>query len=235
MKPGRPKIHITCRIALQVALACAVLPALLFQAGCGMAAVIGTPTSAEAKTSAEYNLTAQKGSKILILVDQPVSLNAPPNLRYFVTDTISKLLQQRAKIPPALLIDYDKLAEFRSGTSDFSLLSPEQIGSALGADLVLQVVISDYKVHEVAEAGCYSGSLDAQAALFKVASGEKLWPALEQAKIVQAGFESERRGSDAAAVRLAVAAAHCVTRYLYDCPKNQFKISDERTATGWEK
>jgi hypothetical protein len=49
------------------------------------------------------------------------------------------------------------------------------------------------------------------------------------------GFESERNGRDAAAVRLAVAAAHCVSRYLYDCPKNQFKIADEVTDIGWEK
>jgi len=238
MKPRQPKIGITTRLKWLAILACAGLPLSFYQAGCqvtGMAAVLGSPTESETKNSAEFNLAQHKGEKILVLVDQPVSLNAHPNFRYLATDTINKMLQQHNKIPPALLIDYDNLAEFRSSTSDFSLLTPEQVGSALGADLVLQVIISDYKVREVAEAGGYSGSLDAQAALFKVATGEKLWPTLEQTKIVQVGFESERRGPDATAVRLAVAAGHCITRYLYDCPKNLFRISDERTAEGWEK
>ncbi len=235
MKSRQPKTIITPRLVWLVLLACAALPIFLFQAGCGIASVLGTPTSAETKAPAEYDLAAQKGSKILVLIDQPVSLNTHPNLRYFVTDIISKLLQQRVKIPPELLIDYDNLAEFRSNVSDFSLLSPEQVGSALGADLVLLVIINDCQVREVTEAGYYSGSLDAQAALFKVTTGEKLWPMSEQAKIVQVGFEAERRGSDAAAVRLAVAAAHCITRHLYDCPKNQFRVSDERAAVGWEK
>ncbi len=238
MKPRQQKIVITNRIVWLVLLACAGLPVLFFQAGCqlaGMAAVLGSPTDSETKSSAEYNLALHKGQKILVLVDQPAHLNAHPNLRYFATDTINRMLQKWDKIKPSLLIDYDKLAEYRSSTSDFSLLAPEQVGSALGADLVLFVIINDYQVHEVAQAGYYCGSLDAQAALFKVATGEKLWPTLEQVKIVQVGFEAERRGPDAAAIRLAVAAAHCITRYLYDCPKNQFRISDERTAAGWEK
>jgi hypothetical protein len=235
MKPRQPKIVITTRLTWLAILACAGLPLSFYQAGCQMAAVLGSPTESEVKSSAEYNLAQHKGEKILVLVDQPVSLNAHPNFRYLATDTINSMLQQRNKIPPALLIDYDKLAEFRSSTSDFQLRTPEQVGSALGADLVLLVIINDYQVREMAEAGYYTASLDTQAALFKVATGEKLWPALEQTKIVQVGFESERRGPDAAAVRLAVAAAHCVTRYLYDCPKNQFRISDERTTAGWEK
>jgi hypothetical protein len=238
MKPRQQKIVITTRIVWLVLLACAGLLVLCFQAGCqfvGMAAVLGSPTESEIKSYAEYNLAQHKGQKVLVLVDQSAHLNAHPNFRYLITDTINRMLQKRDKIKPSLLIDYDKLAEFHSSTSDFSLLSPEQVGSALGADLVLLVIISDYQIHEVAEAGYYSGSLDAQASLFKVATGEKLWPTLEQVKIVQVGFEAERKGPDAAAVRLAVAAGHCITRYLYDCPKNQFKISDERTATGWEK
>jgi hypothetical protein len=216
-------------------LACAMLSVLLFQAGCGMAAVLGTPTSAETKSSSEYNLAQQNGQKILVLVDAPSYLNAHPNLRFFLTDTISKMLQQKAKIQSLLLIDYDTLAEFRSDTSDFSLLAPEQVGSALGADLVLLVAVGNYQVSQISDTGYLNASLDAQASLIKVATGEKLWPSLEPTKIVHVGFESERRGPDAAAVRLAAAAAHCVTRYLYDCPKNQFKISEEMTNLGWEK
>jgi hypothetical protein len=33
--------------------------------------------------------------------------------------------------------------------------------------------------------------------------------------------------------RLTAASAHCLVRYLYDCPKNEFKIADERGTIGW--
>jgi hypothetical protein len=235
MKLRRQKNVITIRF-IATALVCAVIPVLCLQAGCdpGIVAVLGTPTSAESTIPAEYDLTQQKDKKILVLVDQPSYLSAHANLRYFLTDTTNKLLQQRAKIQPEFLIDYDKLAEFRSSTPDFSLLTPEKVGSALGADLVLLIVINDCRLSAMDETKYINGGLDAEAQLIDASSGEKLWPAQEQAKAIKVGFESERRGPDAAAVRLAVAAAHCATRYLYNCPKNQFKISDEITDVGWE-
>jgi hypothetical protein len=217
-------------------LTCATVPVLLLQTGChpGMLAVISTPTSAEAKTSAEYNLTAEKDKKILVFVDQPHSLKTQANMRFLLTDTVNKMLEKRAKVPAEMLVDYETLADFRSSVTDFSLLSPENVGISLGADFVLLMVITDCKISEVSQTGYVNGSLDVQAELIKTASGEKVWPQLERARVVRVGFESKRLGPDAAAVRLALAAAHCVMRYLYDCPKNQFKISDEIRDIGWE-
>jgi hypothetical protein len=217
--------------------ACLFVSTLFLQTGCqpGIIAVLGTPTSAEAKNPAEYDLTAEKGKKILILVDQPSSLNAQTNMRFLLTNTTVNMLKQRAKVPPEALIDYDKLADFRANTPDFSLLAPEKIGADLGADLVLLITVNDFKISDVSKSGYANGSLIVAAELISTATGQRLWPQIEQARIVRVGFESERLGQDAAAVRLAVAAAHCVTRHLFNCPKNQFKISDEITGIGWEK
>jgi len=237
VKPKKAKSGITIRSFWPAILVCAGLPMILFYAGCnavGMASVLSSPTSSEAKSSAQYNLTGDKGQKILVLVDQPASFSAYANLRFYLTDTIIKMLQVKAEIKPSLFIDYKTLADFRAGTPDFYMLSPAQVGEKLGADLVLAVTIIDCRITDIGEAG-YNGSLDANAALYKVATGEKLWPTIEQSQLVQVGCESERRGQDAACVRMAAAAAHCITRYLYDCPKAGFKISDERTVSGWEK
>ncbi len=237
MKPKKAKSGITIRSFWPAILVYAGLPVLLFCAGCqfvGMVGVLGTPTQSETKSSAQYNLTKDKDQKILVLVDQPASFSAYANLRFYLTDTIIKMLQVKAEIEPSLFIDYKTLADLRAGTPDFYMLSPAQVGEKLGADLVLAVTIVDCRITDIGEAG-YNGSLDANAALYKVATGEKLWPTIEQSQRVEVGCESERRGRDAAVVRLAVAAAHCVTRYLYDCPKAGFKISDERTVSGWEK
>jgi hypothetical protein len=220
---------------LAVILAIAGLPLMLFYAGCapGIIAVAATPTSAEQEGKAEYDLSKDKDQKILVFVDQPAYLRDYPNLRFYLTDVIDNMLVEKAKIKKSLLIEYRTLADFRVNTPDFAMLTPAQIGEKLGANMVLAVTVTNCKVGEIAEAGYFSGTLDAYAALYKVSSGEKLWPANEQSRLVQVGFESERRGRDAAVVRLAAAAAHCVTRYLYNCPKAGFKISDERTASGW--
>jgi len=212
------------------------LPALLFCAGCspGIVGLIGTPTPSETKNPAQYTLTKDKDQKILVLVDQPVSFSAYANLRFYLTDTIIKMLQLKAEIKPSFFIDYKTLADLRAGMPDLYMLSPAQVGEKLGADLVLAVTITDCRITDIGDAG-YNGSLDANAALYKVATGEKLWPTIEQSQRVEVGCESERRGLDAACVRLAAAAAHCITRYLYDCPNANFKISDERTLSSWEK
>jgi hypothetical protein len=209
---------------------------LLIQQGChpGIISVIGTPTSAEAKVPPEFDLPAEKGKKILILVEQPSSLNAQTNLRFPLTDSVANMLKMRAKILPEDIIAYDKLADYRAENRDFSMMPAEQIGAALGADIVLLITVDDYKLLDVGETGYINGSMTASAQIIDTASGRRLWPQIEQARIARVGFESERLGREAAAVRLAVDAAHCITRYLYNCQKNQFKISDEITGTGWE-
>ena len=236
MKPKKAKSGITIRSLWPAILFCAGLPVFLFCAGCSpqIIGVLGTPTSSEqAEGSAEFDLSENKDQKILIFVDQPSYLGSYASLRYFLTDMIAKTLQEKAKMKPSLFIDYKLLADLRANTPDFYALSPTEVGRKLGADTVLVVTIVDCKINDISEGGYVAGSLDAQAVLYSVSSGEKLWPTAEPSKQVGVGFESERRGRDAGVVRLAAAAAHCVTRYLYDCSKASFKISDERTASGW--
>ena len=238
MKQKKAKYGVKIRSYWPALLICAGLPVALFYAGCvpQIVGVASTPTSSErVEGSAEYDISHDKDQKILVFVDQPTYLSAYANLRFYLTDMINKMLQakDKARINPSLIIDYKELADLRASTTDFYMLTPIQVANKLGADLVLVVTVTDCKIRDMSEAGYISGSLDAQAALYKVSSGEKLWPTAEQSRLVQVGFESERRGQDAAVVRLAAAAAHCVTRYLYDCPKASFKISDERTAAGW--
>jgi hypothetical protein len=237
VKPKKAKYGIATRSFWPAVLVFAGLPAVLFYAGCNPAlvGVIGSPTSSETGHLAEYDLSKNKDQKILVFVDQPAYLSAYPNLRFYITDIITKILQDKdkAKVSPSLFINYHALADLRASTPDFYTLSPAQIGEKLGADLVLVITVTDCKIRGLPEAGYFAGSLDAHAELYRVSSGEKLWPTAENSRLVQVGFESERRGRDAAVVRLAAAASHCVARYLYNCPKTGFKISDERTASGW--
>jgi hypothetical protein len=220
---------------LPVIIAWVSIPAFLPLAGCspGIISVLTTPTSDEMTVPPEYDITKEKGKKILTIVEQPYFLRAHPNLRYFVTVGVNKILEDRANIKKELLISYDALADLRSGSPDFSNMTPSEIGSKLGADYVLVITITKYQLDDKSEPGYFTGRFDAQAQLFSVSPPEKLWPSMETARTVRVGFDSVRSGADTAALRLAGDAAHCITRYLYNCQKNKFKSSDEETEMGF--
>ena len=208
-----------------------------FHIGCkygGIVALMGTPSYHEREIPAEYDLTGHTDKKILVLAEQPAYLNARANLRYHLTRAVNKNLAAKTEIPPENLISYSRLSEFRSSHTDFSLLSPAQVGAALDADMVLLVIIEDYQLDEMAETGYYKGFLDVQTVLLNVAADEKLWPESAESKSIRVGFEVEDRGRAVALARLATASAYCTVRYLYNCPKNKFRIAEDRSSVGWE-
>lgn len=214
------------------------LVVVFFHAGCKYAPFIGlfgTSSYHERTVTTEYDLTKRTDQKILVLVDQPGWLDAQPNLRFYLTRAINKDLVRKVKIPAESLVSYNELSKFRSNQSDFSLLSPVEIGTALDANMVLLVVVEDYKLNSVAEGNYYEGFLGTRSALFDTATAEKLWPKLAASKSVTVGFEVESSGREVAVARLAMACAHCTTRYLYNCPKKRFKIIEDRSRVGWEK
>lgn len=106
--------------------------AILF-AGCesaGIVSVLGTPSHHEKEIAAEYNLSQHKDQKTLVLVNQSGWLNAEINLRYYLTRAISRNLVAKVEIKPENFVNYSELSEFRSNKSDFSFLSPVEVGKA---------------------------------------------------------------------------------------------------------
>ena len=211
-----------------------ILVMVFFCSGCGIVSVLGTPSRHERKIPAEYDLTEHKDQKILVLVNQPAYLDAEVNLRYYLTRDVRENLIKRIKISPEELVGYSELSEFRSNRGDFSLLSPVEVGSALGADMVLLVMVENYRLSEMAETGYHTGFLGAQTILLETATGEKLWPESSKSKSIRVGFEVEKSGQEVAVERLTAACARCIVRYLYDCPKGKFKIADDESNIGWE-
>ncbi len=199
-----------------------------------MVGLLGTPARHERKIPAEYDLTKRKKQKILVLVEQPGWLGAQANLRYHLTEAINKELTREIKISITKLIDYDRLSEFRSKREDFSLLSPIEIGTAFDANMVLLVVVESYQLNEVPETSYYKGSLGVKAVLLGTVTGKKLWPESEESRSIKVGYEVENRGQEIAIKRLAAAAAHCNVRHFYNCPKERFKIADDKSRINWE-
>ncbi|MCK4913673.1 MAG: hypothetical protein KAS69_03625 [Planctomycetes bacterium] len=223
-----------------------LLFSISLQTGC-IVGIMGTSRESEKSIPAEYNLieklspktpknkkNPEPAGKILILVEQPEELNAQTNLRFYLTEAINATFVLRADIFPECLISYEQIADFRSNTNDFSLLQPQQIAKALAADVVLLVAIEDYKLSKLPQEEFYKGFLSTKAVLLDAANGEQLWPKLEKGRIIKVGFEFEQNGKERTIERLATSSAHCITRYLYDCPKPRFKIFDDRTGAAWQ-
>ncbi len=213
------------------------LAALFPQTGCqflGIGSILGTESYQEKKIPAEYNLTKQSGKKILVLVDQPTWLDSQANLRSYLTEAVQQNLIIKTKVPQENLTSYNKLSEFRSSRPDFPLLSPVEVGNALGADLILLILVEDYQLKKVTEVGYFMGNLSTGVVLFDTHTGEKLWPQSGGSKNIKVGFEVETAGFEVAILRLARASAFCTTRYFYDCPKVGFKIPEDKTNEGWE-
>jgi hypothetical protein len=237
MPEEKAKIMIKRFFSLPLIMAVTILPFLIFNAGCniiaGGAAALSTPTSSEMKVPAEYDLASQKAKKIAILVDQSPSLNNQVNVRAVMTNALNALLHEQMDIPVKYLISYDTVAELRSNTPEYSTLTPDRIGSALGADFVLHVEIVYCRIIPVSQWEFLNGDMTVHAELFNVETGRKLWPDDGPAKVIQVGFESKHLTKDAAVSRLVYAAARCITRDLYNGPKNQFKVTDEKSDVGW--
>ncbi len=204
----------------------------LFHGGCAVVARMGTPTSHEKKIPAQYDISRNKGDKILILVEQPGWLNVQADMRSYLTDSVSSEITRKTKIPAKQFVPYNKISEYRSNKPNFASLSPVEVARAMDANVVLVMMIDNCQFTQLSDSGYYKAILDAQVMLFDSAANTKLWPVEGKTKIIKVGFDVEQGGRDIATSRLAAAAAYCTVRFLYDCPQDQFKIADDRSGIG---
>lgn len=219
---------------MKIVIVIVILTAVLFSNGCAVIAQLGTPSPHEIKIPAEFDLAAKHDQRILVLVEQPRSLNTSINLRALMTQKINQYLGVKIEIPPESLIDYSRVSQYLSTHTDSLFLEPIEAAKSLDANSVLLVSIVKFQLNEIEGSGYYKGQLEAHAALFDTATEAKLWPQSQESKSIKVGFEIEQRGRDIAVDRLNNAFAHCITRYLYNCPKDQFKIYDDRSGIAWE-
>lgn len=205
-----------------------VLLITFFCGGCGVVSVLSTPTRHEKKVPAEFQLKNRKGEKMLVFVENAVASGAGFNITDNLSGKTSVFLIKKTRMDTENLISYDKLSKLRAERNDFSQLSPAQVGSLLQTDMVLYVLVENYELYATPQGRYYNGSLATRSLLFDTASGNVLWPKDSTGRVERTAFELESKGRKAAVDRLAMANAHCITRYFYDCPKAGFRIADEQ-------
>jgi hypothetical protein len=206
---------------------------LAFSCGC-IVPIFTEPTRHEKKIPAEYNLAVIKDRTIVVLTENPIWANAPVSLTSQLTAELNGDLTDKIGLKSEVLIPYERLQTFRATAPDAAGLSPSELGKAVGADLVLFVEVHEFALNKTIETDYYKGMLEGRAALFDAGSGKRLWPESELGKLIRVAFDVEQGDYNEAVDRLSRAFAHCVIRYLYDCPVAKFKIFEDKSGTGWK-
>jgi len=206
---------------------------LLFVCGC-IVPIFTEPTRHEKKIPAEYNLALAEDKKVVVLVENPIWANAPVSLASQLTTELNNNLTDKIGLKSEVLIPYERLQTFKAAAPDAAGLSPSELGKAVGADLVLFAEVHEFALSKTMETDYYKGLLEGRTALFDAGSGQRLWPESELGKVIRVAFDIEEGDYDKATGRLSRAFAHCVTRYLYDCPVAKFKIFEDKSGTGWK-
>jgi len=204
----------------------------VFWTGCKTAGYVGgilsSETDAEKVIPAEFDLAKTDGN-IVIAVSQPAWIKTPIDLRIILTNAINTTLEEKAKIKKRRLIPYADVLKCRRELADEKRDDPFAITSKLNAQYVLAIQITDFELSTFAEEDLFNGTMITKSCLFD-ANSNKIWPqdANDTSRQITVGFEDEKATAELAVGKLAAATAHCITRYLYNCKKEKFRIAEEQ-------
>ena len=213
-------IKIRCLLILTAA-------ASFFVSGCDLIGVAMTPTSREQKIPAEFELKPISEAGILVLVDGGPAASAGLSFQADLSESIAAHLQKRAKIKGGDIQYHSRVSLAKLFQIPTGQMQPIQIAKKTGQGLVLYTRIEDYSLYQMSQRGYYSGSLTTRSFLYDVQTSKLLWPIDQNGRVIQNKVELDTKGQQDPDERRERAAAYCITRYLYNCQKNQFKIQDE--------
>ena len=197
----------------------------VWSGGCNVIGFIAAPTAHEKKVPAEYDLYRTE-SRILVFVDQTRSSGSGFQIRSALDATVSAYLTNKVRIDKSNIIA--TVGYTPSLVQAYAGLSPAQIGRKAGADLVLYIRIDKYDLEQMDSRGFFSGDIATRSVLVDVDSAKIIWPASQAARLNRIKVELETSGRDAISNRLMSGAAHCITRYFYNCPGPKFRWGDEQ-------
>jgi hypothetical protein len=196
---------------------------MLLFSGCSAIGFLGTEGPFEKKRTPDFDLQAQQGSKVLLWLDFPQSLQLGYGTEEKLVKAFAAYLTSRAGIDPSNLI-------VRPPQNDNRIQDPKEIARSLGAGYVLLVQIDAFEVDSLQVRNYFTGELVTRAILLDVSLPTAVWPTQPEGKMIHIAVEVETGGRDAVISRLVSGAAHCTIRYLYPCDKLKFKHADERVS-----
>ncbi len=199
---------------------------LALGSGCNAIGFLLSPSYNEQKIPAEFDLKEHQAGGIMVMVEPSRSSYTGFMLQAELKTKIEHFLTKKARIKSKYIIAEPAKPVASGQQAVSSPLGPREIAGRAGAAMVLYVRIEDSGLYAIGKQRYYSGSLATRTLLIEVDSGDVLWPKQAQGQVVRAKVQIETQGREAARSRLTTAAAHMVTRSLYDCPKPSYRTSD---------
>jgi len=170
------------RLFLGAAVAC-----LAAAAGCDQAAWLGhqilAPIMPPDKVQAQYDL---KGKSLLVLVDvhEPELAGDFPQLQSRLTDSIANVLTENKASGP--IVPAYSVESARRQEPDFPKWSVAKIGRYFNTDLVLHVVVYEFRVRDNPGSSVLDGFAEATVRIVSPETEEQKWPLLATARQVSA-------------------------------------------------
>ena len=202
----------------------------LFMSGCvilDIGQILTTPTYGEQKIPAQYDLKANSKDGILIYVEPSVGSGVTVASQAEVANIIKAYMMMKAKIKGKYINPQTKVSLSGIENGEYEGLSPVQIGKKLSVGRVLHVRIENYGLYQMGGRGYYNGSMATRSMIYDIESGNVVWPADSNSRVIRTKVELELGGSKATSDRLVRAMGYCVVRNFYDCIRNQYRIKDE--------
>jgi hypothetical protein len=211
---------------------------LLALSGCQLAGVILSPGTGDAKVTPDFDLEAANKDapqpiRLAVIVDQASYVRSELNLRYILTNAIKALAIKNLKFDPEQIVDYKEIAVLRNSETEFSTLSPVEIGKRLNCDYVILASIVSYDLYLLPEKGYYAGTARTVYSLHGVKEGKRLMPLETAGRSAEIEVELEK-GLQQSVSRICSSTAYCIVRDLYPVALREYNIMDEKKKLDWE-
>jgi hypothetical protein len=193
--------------------------------GCNVLGLLANPGPFEQKIPAECELKPIAAQKIFVWVEALPGSGANSEIAGRLNQSILVRLVKNAGVSKKYILTQDTLVTSAYNPSQ----GPGQIGQQAGAGAVFYVRIEEFELINLHGDKIYSGQMKARAFLVNSQNGEVLCPKEAEGIIADVATELTTKGRDDIILVLSDAAAHCIVRRFYPCPKNEYKVDEERS------
>lgn len=166
-------------ITSRLAAAAAVLTACVAVPGCNVVAPIAYAVHGPGNVEPLYTLDPNQ--TVVYFIDDPSSKIAQRRLRYTMADVASRTLLEKKVV--ADVLDSRTILNAASKERHGERMSISELGQAVGADVVVYAVVTNFS--HAAEGNTFIPSTSMRVKVIDVARAERVWPASEAGYLVE--------------------------------------------------
>jgi hypothetical protein len=193
--------------------------------GCNIFGFLANPGPFEQSLEPAFKLKSVADQKILVWVEALPRSGASSEVAGRLQHSIQARLVKNVGIAKKYLLTHDPFI-----TAAFNpYQKPEEIGRKAGAGVILYVRLEEFEAVNLHSNTIYSGQMKARAFLIRSEDGEILCPEESTGIVADVATEMMSKGRGDIILLLSDAAAHCIVRHFYPCPKYEYQVNEERS------